>query len=268
MRSLRRTARPFGRWPSGSARRSHTCATRRSRDTGPTATAAPAWSKSRASACWRPRACARPPRAWSSTPRRSAPRRRANWSSKCWSPISRHGRPRMTRSRSSGIGRTGSTSREPLPGPRNTGGGPEPSRHGGQSGCLHPMQPLRPRVPRGPGQRRHRHGLPRPRVEDRLRLRRSDGRQHLRGLRRMRAGLPDRCAHAGHDARRAWRPRALPGPDGRQRLSLLRRRLPDHLQHCERQTAVRRRPQRPRQRDSASASRAASASTTCTIRID
>ena len=35
---------------------------------------------------------------------------------------------------------------------------------------------LRPRLPRGPGQRRHRHGRPRPRREGRLRLRRPDGR--------------------------------------------------------------------------------------------
>ena len=53
---------------------------------------------------------------------------------------------------------------------------------------------VRPRLPRDPGQRRHRHGLSRPRRQGRLRLRRPDGRQHLRRLRRMRPGLPDRRA--------------------------------------------------------------------------
>ena len=33
---------------------------------------------------------------------------------------------------------------------------------GGPARRLHPVQPLRARLPRGPGQRRHRHGLPRP----------------------------------------------------------------------------------------------------------
>jgi formate dehydrogenase major subunit len=44
--------------------------------------------------------------------------------------------------------------------------------------------------------------------EDRVRLRRSDGRQHLRRLRRMRAGLPHRRADA-EAARRRARPRRL-----------------------------------------------------------
>ena len=79
--------------------------------------------------------------------------------------------------------------RKPLPGPAPAGARPQPSRHGGQSRRLHPMQSLRPRLPRGAGQRRHRHGRARPRRQDRLRLRRSHGQQHLRRLRRMRPGL-------------------------------------------------------------------------------
>ncbi len=35
---------------------------------------------------------------------------------------------------------------------------PQPRRDGGQSRRLHPVQSLRPRLPRGAGQRRHRHG--------------------------------------------------------------------------------------------------------------
>ena len=79
---------------------------------------------------------------------------------------------------------------------------PQPSGHGGQSRRLHPVQSLRPRLPRGAGQRRDRHGRPRPRRKDRVRLRRPDGRFDLRRLRRMRAGLPDRRADAGDPGRR------------------------------------------------------------------
>ncbi len=39
---------------------------------------------------------------------------------------------------------------------------PQPSGHGGQSRRLHPVQSVRPRLPRSAGQRRHRHGRPRP----------------------------------------------------------------------------------------------------------
>ena len=38
------------------------------------------------------------------------------------------------------------------------GARPLPSRDGGASRCLHPMQSVRPRLPRGAGQRRDRHG--------------------------------------------------------------------------------------------------------------
>ena len=84
--------------------------------------------------------------------------------------------------------------REPIEVPRAR---PQPLGDGGQSRRLHPVQSLRPRLPRGAGQRRHRHGRPRPSREDRVRLRRPDGRLDLRRLRRMRAGLPDRRADAG-----------------------------------------------------------------------
>ena len=55
--------------------------------------------------------------------------------------------------------------------------------HRRQSRRLHQLRPVRARLPRGPGQRRHRHGLSRPRGEDRLRLRRRHGRFHLRRMR-------------------------------------------------------------------------------------
>ena len=52
-------ARPSGRSPSARAAKFRTCAIRRSRTTGPTAIAAPAWWRSKASGCWRRPASAR-----------------------------------------------------------------------------------------------------------------------------------------------------------------------------------------------------------------
>ena len=55
------------------------------------------------------------------------------------------------------------------------------------------------------------------------------GIEHLRRLRRMRPGLPDRRPDAGDPGRRRRRLRQRPRPRGRQRLPLLRGRLPAHL---------------------------------------
>ena len=105
------------------------------------------------------------------------------------------------------------------------GRGPLASRDGGPSRCLHPVQALRPRLPRRAGQRRHRLRVPRRPLEDRVRPRRPDGQLDVRRLRRVRSGLPDRRADAGA-RRRDGRARQ----DGRLGLSVLRRRLPAHLQ--------------------------------------
>ena len=128
---------------------------------------------------------------------------------------------------------------------------PQPSRHGGQSRRLHPVQSVRPRLPRSAGQRRDRHGGPRPPREDRVRLRRPDGRVHLRRVRRVRAGLPDRrpdAVHPGERQQRAHRG-AFPRPLGRQRVPLLRRRLPAHLSHQGRQAALCHRQERAGERE-------------------
>ena len=157
--------------------------------------------------------------------------------------------------------------REPVSRAQRSGGArPQPHRDGGQSRRLHPVQPVRPRLPRSAGQRRHRHGRPRLHREDRVRLRRSDGALDLRRLRRMRAGLPDRRADAGDARRRAQHPRRLSGPRSRLGVPLLRRRLPAHLPHQGRQAALRHRQGRAGEPATVSASRAGSASTTCTIR--
>ena len=54
---------------------------------------------------------------------------------------------------------------EPLRPARRADARPQPSGDGGQSRRLHPVQSLRPRLPRSAGQRRHRHGRPRPRAK-------------------------------------------------------------------------------------------------------
>ncbi len=64
----------------------------------------------------------------------------------------------------------------------------------------------------------------------------------VRGVRRMRAGMPDRRARAG--------PRGVPATDrqeGRLGVSVLRRRLPDHLQHRGQPHRSRRRARRSRE---------------------
>ena len=125
---------------------------------------------------------------------------------------------------------------------RAAGAGPVAPGHRRQPGRLHPVHALPARLPRRAGQRRHRPGLPRRARQDRLRHGRPDGRVHLRGLRRMCAGLPDRRADAG--ARRgAGRARQAGGIG----VPVLRRRLPAHLQRQGRQDPLRRRPRRPGQ---------------------
>ena len=103
---------------------------------------------------------------------------------------------------------------EPLPRARVTGARPLASGDGGQSRRLHPVQSLRPRLPRGSGQRRDRHGRPRHARKDRVRFRRPDGRLDLRRLRRMRAGLPDRRADARDAGQRAERAHRVSRPQG------------------------------------------------------
>ena len=72
-----------------------------------------------------------------------------------------------------------------------------PRRHHRQPRRLHPVHALRARLPRRAGERRDRPGLPRRERQDRVRPGRPDGGLDLRGLRRMRASLPDRRPDAG-----------------------------------------------------------------------
>ena len=165
------------------------------------------------------------------------------------------------------LGRKGRSHRKPLPRRRALAGRRQPSRHARQSRRLHPVRPVRARLPRGPGQRRDRHGLSQPRFQDRVRLRRSDGRIDLRRLRRMRAGLPDRRADAVGAARREPDPHRST-PTGRSircaRSAASAARSPIRSR-TRRSSTPRAAMVRPT--TTASASRAASASTTSTIRI-
>ncbi len=145
------------------------------------------------------------------------------------------------------LGREGRGHRKPLPRRRALGRRCQPSGDARQSRRLHPVRAVRARLPRGAGQRRHRHGLSQPRLQDRVRLRRSDGGIDLRRLRRMRAGLPDRRADAGGDARREPDPRHLCRQEGGLAVPVLRRRLPGHLSGQGREGHLRRGPRRPGQ---------------------
>ena len=96
-----------------------------------------------------------------SNPSRRRPR--ARWCSSFWSPISPSARRRTIRFRNSGTGPTRWGSRPAaFPSARRARARPQPSGDGGQSRRLHPVQSLRPRLPRSAGQRRDRHGRPRP----------------------------------------------------------------------------------------------------------
>ena len=135
--------------------------------------------------------------------------------------------------------------------------------HRRQPRRVHPLRPLRPRLRRHPGQRRHRplgQGLLDP---DRVRPQRPDGRVVVRDLRRMRRRVPDRRAHEQADQRRAD-PAALGAAAGRHGLPVLRRRLCADLQRRRRAQGdrLRRRPLRSPARSAACASRAATAGTT------
>ena len=155
---------------------------------------------------------------------------------------------------------------EPLPAARGAGARPQPSGDGGQSRRLHPVQSLRPRLPRGAGQRRDRHGRARLTREDRVRLRRSDGRLDLRRLRRMRAGLPDRRADAGDAGRRGERAHRSSRPRGATASAPIAASAASSPTTSRTTSSSRSAAATARRTRTGSASRAASASTTSHIR--
>ena len=222
---------------AATASRSRISATRRA--CAPTATAAPAWSRSRASACWRRPAAASPAKGMEVTTDSA----RAVQSQKMVLELLLSDMPEERHTRNSELDHwarqldVGKPRFAPRHQPPADSLAP---RHRGQSRFLHPVHALRARLPRGAGERRDRLRVPRRALEDRVRPRRPDGRVDLRRLRRMRAGLPDRRADAG--ARRGHGRRRQAGALG---LPVLRRRLPAHLSRQGQQDPVRRRPRRP-----------------------
>ena len=149
------------------------------------------------------------------------------------------------------MGRRDGRHRQPVPGTREDRERQQPRRDRREPRCLYPLQPVCASLPRGAGERRHRHGASRQRVEDRVRLRRPDGGFDLRGLRRMRAGLSDRRADGGEPARRDRCAAAIPRSPRRYPVPLLRRRLPDPGARQGRPDSLRRRPRRSGERTAA-----------------
>ena len=143
--------------------------------------------------------------------------------------------------------RHGRHAHQPLPQGRAPRGRQHAFRHRRQPRCLHQLQSVRPRLPRGAGQRRDRHGLPRPRLQGRVRLRPGHGAVDLRCLRRVRAGVPDGRADGEEPARPSRHARQLRDQVGRHAVPLLRRRLPDDGARQGQQDPLRRRPRRARQ---------------------
>ena len=155
-RSRRRE--PHRRGRSAMASRSPTFATRKA--CGRMATAAPAWSRSRASVCWRRHAAAIPPTAWRSRPTAHGPLTSQKMVLELllsdvpetsytldseldlWARRLSVGKPRFA------------ARHQPVRGRLAPGDRGEPRR-------LHPVRPLRARLPRRTGQRRHRLRLPR-----------------------------------------------------------------------------------------------------------
>ncbi len=96
--------------------------------------------------------------------------------------------------------------------------------HRGRPRRLHPVRPVRARLRRHPGQRRHRAQRQGLRHPDRVRPERPDGELLLRLLRRVRRGLPDRRADQQADPHHPD-PAAHRTGRGGHGLPVLRRRL-------------------------------------------
>ena len=122
------------------------------------------------------------------------------------------------------------------------GGRCQPPGDRGRLERLHPVHPLPACLSRRADERRDRPGAARRARQDRVRHGRPDGRVHLRRLRRVRAGLPDRRVGAGARGRDGGARQA-----GGIGVPVLRRRLPAHLQRQGQQDPVRQRPRRPGQ---------------------
>ena len=141
------------RRPSTTASTFRTCATRRG--CARTATAAPAWWRSRASARSRPRAGARPGTAWKCSPTARAPSPARKW---CWSCCSRTCRANhyTPASELESVGANAEGGPAALRAAHATQGRCFAPGDRGEPGCLHPVHALPAGLPRGAGERRDR----------------------------------------------------------------------------------------------------------------
>ena len=241
----------------------------RARATARTAIAAPAWWRSRANACSPPPASARRARAWWCAPRPTRAEAHAADGVRTAAGRPARGRGARCLRRLRALGARGSAStRSPLrAGGRAAGARSLASRDGGAARRLHPVRPVRARLPRGAAQRRHRHGAAR------HGRRRSSSTCSTRWARRTCVACGE-CVQACptgallpksvlDDAGR--RARAA-GARGGERLPLLRRRLPGRLPRARTARSRRWSGATARPTRAGSASRAASASTTSATR--
>ena len=125
---------------------------------------------------------------------------------------------------------------------------PQPPGDGRPARRLHPVQPLRPRLPRGPGQRRHRHGRARGRTQkvvfdfdDPM------GQSTCVACGECVQACPTGALMPAVGPRRPGPQGPRPRPEGREPLPLLRRRLPADVPDPRRRIALRRGPRRPGQ---------------------
>ena len=219
-----------GRSPSGTASRSRISAGCRSRATAPTATAAPAWSRSRASGCWPPRASAAGAR------HEGAHRQRARQGVAQDGVRAAGRRPARARRRARPasalleLGRPDRGRRQPLPA-RAASRRPTVAIRRWRSTSTPASSALAACAPAARSRSTTSSAWPSRGEHAKIVFDLDDpmGDSHLRRLRRMRAGLPDRRADAGDAGRRRTASSQRAGPQGRHRLPVLRRRLPAHL---------------------------------------
>ncbi len=130
----------------------------------------------------------------------------------------------MTTSRNSGTGSApwASPPRAAFPAMMRARTRSQPFRHRRQSRCLHPVRPVRARLPRGAIERSDRHGLSRHGAKVIFDFDEGMG-DSPACLRRMRAGVSHRRTHGIEAARRQQCPASNIHPQRRYRLPLLRR---------------------------------------------
>ena len=165
------------------------------------------------------------------------------------------------------LGREGRGHRKPFPRRRTLAGRYQPSGDERQSRCLHPVRPVRARLPRSAGQRRHRHGVSQSRFKIVFDFDDPMGESTCVACGECVQACPTGALMPSvmldeNQTRVTYADR-----EGRLAVPVLRRRLPGHLSGQGREGRSTPRAATARPTTTGSASRAASASTTSIIRI-